>query len=85
MEPIVIYLRRRLKEAGPRRWNRIAAEAGVAVSLPRKLASGERANPTVQTVQPLIDYFHAIDRGERDLPQPDIDPRYLPHAMETHP
>lgn len=52
-------------------------EAGVARSLPRKLASGERSNPTVATVQPLLDYFAAIDRGERDLPAPDIDPRYL--------
>ena len=35
----------------------------------------------------LLDYFAAIDRGERELPPPAIDPRYLPRAeepMETH-
>lgn len=80
VEPIIVYLQRRLKDAGPRRWDRIAAEAGVATSLPRKIASGERDNPTVATIQPLLDYFAAIDRGERDLPLPDIDQRYLPRV-----
>jgi hypothetical protein len=49
---------------------------------------GERSNPRVQTIQPLLDYFAAIDRGERELPPPAIDPRYLPRVeepMESHP
>jgi transcriptional regulator with XRE-family HTH domain len=83
VEPIVEYLRRRLKEAGPRRYRAIAQEAGVAESLLPKLAGGIRDNPRVQTIQPLLDYFGAIDRGERDLPPPDIDPRYLTTGRES--
>lgn len=62
------YLKRRLAEVGPALWEQIATEAGVAKTLPRKLAYNDRENPGVQTVQPLLDYLHAVDRGERDLP-----------------
>lgn len=34
----------------------------------RKLAYGDRENPGVKNVQPLLDYFQAVDRGERVLP-----------------
>lgn len=70
MEPIVVYLRRKLQEAGHARWELIAAECGVAKTLPRKLAYGDRDNPGVQTIQPLLDYFHAVERGEKRLPEP---------------
>jgi hypothetical protein len=46
----------------------IADAAGVARSLPRKLISGERDNPGVKTIQPLVDYFAAVDAGEKALP-----------------
>lgn len=68
MESIIEYLKRKLKEAGAARWEQIAAEAGIAKTLPRKIAYGDRDNPGVETVQPLLDYFHAIERGERELP-----------------
>jgi len=80
MQSIVEYLQTRLREAGPRRFARIAQQTGVAESLLPKLAYGMRDNPRVGTIQPLLDYFQSIDRGERELPLPDIDPRYLPHA-----
>ena len=70
MEPIVDYLKRKLTEAGSSRWEAIAAECGIAKTLPRKIAYGDRENPGVQTVQPLLDFFHAVERGERDLPEP---------------
>lgn len=71
MEPIIDYLKRRLKEAGPARWEAIAAESGIAKSLPRKIVyDAERDNPRVLTVQPLLDYFGQVDRNERDLPEP---------------
>lgn len=69
MEPILDYVRRHLRAAGPPLWEQIAAEAGCAKTLPRKLAYGDRENPGVLTIQPLVDYFGAIERGERDLPQ----------------
>lgn len=68
MEPIVDYLKRKLIEAGSPRWESIAAECGIAKTLPRKIAYGDRENPGVQTVQPLLDYFQAADRGEKLLP-----------------
>lgn len=59
-------------------WEVIAQEAGVAKSLPRKLAARDRENPKVNTIQPLVDYFDAVDRGERALP-----PQVL-HAMNSN-
>ena len=40
----------------------VALAAGVSKSLPRKLIYGERENPGVNTIQPLLDYFERIDR-----------------------
>jgi hypothetical protein len=70
MESIMDYLKRRLREAGPARWEAIAAEAKCAKTLPRKIAYDDRENPGVATIQPLLDYFGAVDRGERELPEP---------------
>ena len=39
----------------------VALAAGVSKSLPRKLIYGERENPGVNTIQPLLDYFERID------------------------
>ena len=43
-------------------------ECGVAKTLPRKLAYGDRENPGVQTVQPLLDYFHRQEDKEAIQP-----------------
>lgn len=61
MEAIIDYLGRRLREIGPTRWGELARQCGVAESLPRKIAYGDRLNPRVRTVQPLVDYFRAVD------------------------
>lgn len=71
METIIDYLKRKLRDAGSARWELIAAESGVAKTLPRKIAFNDRDNPGVQTIQPLIDYFREIERGERALPSVD--------------
>lgn len=63
MEPILPYLKRKLLEAGSQQWEAIAAHCGVAKTLPRKIAYGDRENPGVKTVQPLVDYFVAIDNA----------------------
>lgn len=71
MESIIDYLRRKLREAGPARWEAIATESGIAKTLPRKLVyDAKRENPGVQTIQPLMDFFAAVERGERELPEP---------------
>ena len=69
MEPIMDYLKRRLREAGPGIWEAIARDAGVAKTLPRKIVYGDRENPGVATVQPLLDFCSAVDRGDRRLPE----------------
>jgi hypothetical protein len=69
MESIIDYLKRKLREAGSGRWEAIAIECGVAKTLPRKIAYDDRDNPGVQTIQPLIDYFGAVERGEISLPE----------------
>jgi len=46
----------------------IAHAAGVSPDLPRKLRSGERSNPTVRSIEPLIDYFNKVDQGLVVLP-----------------
>jgi hypothetical protein len=57
MENVIDYLKRKLRESGPSSWDAIAAECGVAKTLPRKVAYGDRENPGIQTVQPLLTYF----------------------------
>lgn len=64
IEPITDYLKRRLREAGPARFDAIAEVSGVTPSFIRKFVYGSRENPRVQTVQPLLDYFEAEDRGD---------------------
>jgi hypothetical protein len=57
-EPILDLLRRNLRSVPPAEWERIAAEAGVAKTLPRKIVYGDRQNPGVNTIQPLVDWFN---------------------------
>lgn len=71
MESIIEYLKRKLREVGASRWELIAEEAGVAKTLPRKIAYDDRDNPRVETIQPLLDYFGQVERGERELPDVD--------------
>lgn len=96
MEPILDYVKRRLRDAGPALWEPIAAEAGVAKTLPRKIVYGDRENPGVQTLQPLLTYLQEIERGARSLPAPaaaqgggyaseQLLPTTTPHpTQETH-
>lgn len=63
------YLKRKLREVGPSYWEAIAKETNVAKSLPRKIAYDEsRTNFGVAKIQPLLDFFHAVDAGKRSLP-----------------
>lgn len=68
MESIIDYLKRMLRDAGSAMWEPIALEAGVAVSLPRKIVYGDRENPGVATIQPLLTYFREVEAGQRALP-----------------
>lgn len=83
MSTILAPLVARLRAVGSARWELIAAEAGVAKTLPRKLACGDRTNPTIGTVEPLIAYFEQVDRGERALPEPPPRAAEQPHPLTT--
>jgi hypothetical protein len=56
-EPIIETLRRNLRSVPPSEWEQIAQECGIAKTLPRKIAYGDRPNPGVMTIQPLVDWF----------------------------
>lgn len=70
MEPIIDYLKRQLRAAGPEAWPAIAEAAGIAKTLPRKIAYGDRDNPGIATIQPLLNYFQSVERGEREPARP---------------
>lgn len=68
MSTILQPLVDRLRAIPSTRWEAVAHAAGVAKSLPRKIATGDRSNPGVQTIQPLLDYFRRVDDGSAQLP-----------------
>lgn len=67
IEPISDHLKRRLREAGPAKFEAIAQHTGVALSFIRKFVYGARDNPRVQTIQPLLDFFASVDSGAVSL------------------
>lgn len=76
METILDYLKRHLKEAGSKTWPAIAAE--ISAELPddekisehflRKVAYGDRDNPGLKSIQPVLNYFQLVDAGVKSLP-----------------
>jgi len=62
MEPILVFIKRRLREAGRSQWPAIAASTGCSVHTMRKVAYNDIDNPGVVTIQPLLDYFAESDR-----------------------
>lgn len=68
MESIMTYLRRRLREVDPAAREAIAKECDRSPHLLRKIACGDRVNPGIANIQPVLDYLQAIDRGEKSLP-----------------
>lgn len=61
----MVYLRRKLRAAGgPVEWEHIATTLGVAKSLPRKIVYGDRMNPGVEKIQPLLTYFQRAEAKE---------------------
>ena len=60
--PITTYLHRKLTDVGTAGFEKLAADTGVNVSFIRKFFYGDRRNPRVNTVQPLLNYFHEQDK-----------------------
>ncbi len=58
----------RIRSLSPAQRREVARAAGVSEQLPGKLVHGQRSNPRVMTIKPLLDYFAAVDRGQAVLP-----------------
>jgi hypothetical protein len=67
MEPIISYVKRRLRDVGPAEWDAIGTHLGFNKTTTRKLAY-ERNNPGITTVEPLYRYFLSRDYGTCQLP-----------------
>jgi hypothetical protein len=52
-ELLVVFVRRRLREEGSKNWPAIAAACGKSLSVLRKLAYGDKANPRIDTIEPI--------------------------------
>lgn len=59
--PITEYLHQKLTEVGTAGFEQLALDTGVKVSFIRKFFYGGRPDPRVNTIQPLLDHFHARD------------------------
>jgi hypothetical protein len=59
-EPILDYVRRRLNEHKGE-WPTIHKESGVEYDRIAKIAQGRATNPTMENIQPLIDWFSNRD------------------------
>lgn len=57
METELDRLRKRLRSIKTTEWERIAREAGVTQSLPRKIVYETRRNFGTRTIAPLVAYF----------------------------
>jgi transcriptional regulator with XRE-family HTH domain len=68
MDSILGYVRGRLRAISRRVWPQIAEECGLPLGTLAKIATGERHNPTLSTIEPLYRYFRELDRGDRQLP-----------------
>jgi hypothetical protein len=77
MESIIDYLRRKLKDAGPSRWEGIADRVNEQLNDPkraltyhsmRKIAYGEREKLDLDKAELIRDFFLSIERGESELP-----------------
>jgi hypothetical protein len=62
--PILPQLRDALKRAGPAAWPEIAKTTGNSVHGLRKLAYGDRKNPSLKTVQSLLEHFRAAEKAD---------------------
>lgn len=51
-------LQRKLREAGAKAWPDIAATTGTSANTLRKIAYGDRTNPRIDTIEPLLRHFN---------------------------
>jgi len=65
-ETTIDFLRRRLRGEGAHKWPEIARETGMSANTLRKMAYGDRKNPRLATIEPLLTYFRQSPEEARD-------------------
>ena len=53
------FVRRGLKEVGPKAWPAISEATGKPISTLRKIAYGDRRNPRLDTIEPLANWLRS--------------------------
>lgn len=54
---LLTKVRLKLREVGPKAWPEIAEATGVKESALRKMAYGDRKNPRLSNLEPVLQYF----------------------------
>lgn len=65
-EPILNYLKTRLGESRGT-WPQISKDTGVPYSTITNIAQGKVADPRISSLQPILDYFRALDTMRQKL------------------
>ena len=68
MSQLLDTLVARLREHTLAELEAIAHATGVSPHLPRKLRSGERSNPTLKSIEPLLTYFGLLEPSAPPVP-----------------
>lgn len=63
-EGIIDLLQGRLRAIGAKSWPGVAEATGIKYHQLRKIAYGDRSNPTLSTVEPLLRYFDLMPQAE---------------------
>ena len=66
VEPILEYVKRKLGEHKGH-WPDIVEETKVNYSTMSKIHQGVATNPSINTLQPLLDFFQAVERGDIEI------------------
>lgn len=57
----LLYVKAKLRADGPKKWPRIAKLVGRGVPLLKKIAYGDRTNPKLDTILPLVQFYQRRD------------------------
>jgi transcriptional regulator with XRE-family HTH domain len=59
-ETLLQQVKTQLRAAGPQAWKQIAEATGVKESALRKMAYGDRKNPRLSNLEPVLRYFDKV-------------------------
>ena len=59
-QTLLEQVKTQLRAAGPQSWKEIAQVTGVKESALRKMAYGDRKNPRLSNLEPVLEYFKRV-------------------------